>query len=102
MIYGLRRFPTGQGDTFARAVSAEDSLPRTGPVEEGPFDPLSAWIQHEYATEALRATLALLERERIATLAVKGVVLARSLYADMAERPMVDIDLRVRPRDFGR
>ncbi len=81
-------------------MSADAPLPRTGPVEDGPFDPLSNWIQHEYAAEALRGTLELLEGAGVETLAVKGVALARSLYADVAERPMVDIDLRVRTHDF--
>ncbi len=84
------------------SARADDPLPRAGPVEEGPFDPLSTWVQHEYAAEALRTTVELLEREGIPTLAVKGIVLARSLYDDVAERPMVDVDLRVRKRDFRR
>jgi hypothetical protein len=94
----------GRNGTVGRVVHADDlpHLPHVGPVEAGPFDPVSSWIQHEYATEALRATVDLLARHGIEALPVKGVVLARSLYADLAERPMVDIDLRVRPRDFRR
>jgi hypothetical protein len=83
-------------------MSAKGPLPAAGPVEDGPFDPLSSWIHHEYASEALRAMMVLLEGAGVPALPVKGVVLARSLYDDLAERPMVDLDLRVRRRDFGR
>jgi hypothetical protein len=54
----------------------------------------------------LRAAAAFVEVVRVAgaralpVLPVKGLLTARQLYADPAQRPMVDIDLRVRPRDL--
>jgi hypothetical protein len=38
----------------------------------------------------------------IQALAVKGVVTASTLYAEPTERPMGDVDLRIRPEDFER
>ncbi len=42
------------------------------------------------------------EREAFPTLAVKGAVLAQSVYGGIAARPFVDIDLVVRREDFDR
>jgi hypothetical protein len=33
---------------------------------------------------------------------VKGAILARTLYAGVSERPIADLDIRVRPADLGR
>lgn len=49
---------------------------------------------------ALAALSSQVGGERI--LAVKGVVTARWLYGDPAERPMADVDVRVRPSDLAR
>lgn len=43
-----------------------------------------------------------LERAGIPSLPVKGALLANQLYDSPAERPLVDVDLLVLPRDFGR
>jgi hypothetical protein len=45
--------------------------------------------------EAAGKTLALLDREGIRALPLKGAALAESLYASVAERPMADVDLLV-------
>ena len=42
------------------------------------------------------------EDKGIPTLAVKGAVLAESVYGGVADRPFVDIDLVIRRADFGR
>lgn len=63
---------------------------------------MGAWFDHELASRALRALLALLEPEAITVLPVKGVVLGRTLYADVTERPMADVDVRIRPQDRAR
>jgi hypothetical protein len=60
------------------------------------------WIQHEEALGALRVALTTLEEAGVPVLVVKGMVLAYALYDDVAERPMADVDLRIRPRDFLR
>ena len=58
------------------------------------------WAHHELALAALtESTQALAD---VPSLVVKGMVLAYALYNDPASRPMADIDLRVRPRDFLR
>ena len=64
--------------------------------------PIANWVRHEQALVALRWTLAALEEARVPVLVVKGMVLAYSLYDDVAERPLSDVDLRIRPRDFFR
>jgi hypothetical protein len=50
----------------------------------------------------LRKTLLLLERAGVPVVVVKGAVLAHTLYASPVERPIRDVDLRVRPRDLDR
>lgn len=42
------------------------------------------------------------ERAGIGTLAVKGAVTARTLYTDLIERPLADVDIRIRPTDVER
>lgn len=63
---------------------------------------IATWARHQLALSALRSTLGVLEPAGIPVLVVKGMVLAHLLYADIADRPMCDVDLRVRPRDFLR
>ncbi len=78
---------------------------REVPPHRGVQPPSAAvlsWFAHELAGRALRAVIELLEPEGIPVLPVKGVVLARTLYADVGERPISDVDLRVRPADLGR
>lgn len=61
-----------------------------------------AWIAQTAATTQLDATLGVLETAGIPVLAVKGVVTARLLYEDPADRWLGDVDLRIRRRDFER
>jgi hypothetical protein len=60
---------------------------------------VSTWGFHVGALEALRRTLDALGPQ-IPVLVVKGAVLAYSLHRDVVDRPMSDVDLRIRPRDF--
>jgi hypothetical protein len=62
--------------------------------------PVATWVRHVEALAALRVALRALDGAGIPALAVKGVVLAHQLYDDVSKRPISDIDLRVRPRDF--
>jgi hypothetical protein len=55
------------------------------------------WSTHERARSVLRIVLEELDRARVPVLPVKGVLTARLLYSDASERPIQDIDLRVRP-----
>jgi hypothetical protein len=57
------------------------------------------WIAQRAAEEALRAIAPIFEQHNIPLCPVKGVVLARWLYIDIAERPLCDVDLLVRRRD---
>lgn len=59
-------------------------------------------MRHQDALGALGAVLSTLEAAGVAALAVKGIVLAYELHADVAERPMSDVDLRILPRDLWR
>jgi hypothetical protein len=59
------------------------------------------WSTHEKARSVLRAVLQELDRARVPVLPVKGVLTARLLYADPSQRPIQDIDLRVRPEQLS-
>ena len=64
--------------------------------------PVSAWLLNEAATAIVREVTALCDRAAIEVLPVKGIVTSRLLYADVSERPLTDVDVRIRPRDFRR
>jgi hypothetical protein len=63
-----------------------------------------AWSVHKQAREALAIVLGACGRAEppIEVLPVKGIVTARLWYAEPSERPIQDIDLRVRPGDLAR
>lgn len=63
---------------------------------------LSAWAVHELALRAASEALAALAEAGVRAVPVKGLVLARTLYADPADRPIRDVDVFVPPRDLGR
>lgn len=52
------------------------------------------WVRHTAAVSALRRVVALVGVDNV--LPVKGIVTARTHYADLADRPIADVDLRVR------
>ncbi len=56
-----------------------------------------SWYKTKAAFHVFSAVLALLEREGINTLLLKGVPLAVSYYGKAALRPMSDLDVLVRP-----
>jgi hypothetical protein len=58
--------------------------------------------RHEHARLALERVLAACSDAGIDVLPVKGILTARLFYREPAERPIRDIDLRVRPRDLAR
>jgi hypothetical protein len=59
-------------------------------------------VWHEEALDSLRRTLDVLGAAGVPALVVKGMVLAYSLHEDATQRPMRDVDVRVRPRDLIR
>jgi hypothetical protein len=74
----------------------------SGRIRTNPTEPLSAWVKQQVAVERLRQVVSAFAAERICVLPVKGIVSASTLYPDVAERPMSDVDLRLRPEDFPR
>jgi len=65
-----------------------------------PIDDLAARAYHVWARGALREALRRLERAGVPAVVVKGAVLAYLLYDDPIDRPILDVDLRVRPGDL--
>ncbi|HZU84115.1 MAG TPA: nucleotidyltransferase family protein [Polyangiaceae bacterium] len=63
---------------------------------------VSAWLRQEVGAQILREVTELCDGASIPVMPVKGVVTARLLYRDIAERPMADVDVRIRPGDLGR
>ena len=62
----------------------------------------ASWARQEKAKRVLGEVLRLCDAESIDVLPVKGILTARTLYEDPAERWIQDIDFRVRPRDLRR
>lgn len=58
--------------------------------------------RHEHARVALEQVLGGCRESGIDVLPVKGVLTARLLYTDPGQRPIQDVDLRVRSRDLPR
>jgi hypothetical protein len=62
----------------------------------------SAWAQQMLAAQALRIVVEGLAPHGIPVLPIKGVVTARTLYDDVAARPVRDVDVRLCRSDFAR
>lgn len=60
------------------------------------------WAVQLRARAAVETLVKECAKDGIEVLPVKGVITSRILYADMAERPMRDADVRVRPEDLER
>jgi len=65
-------------------------------------DAKKAWALHTLAERARAEVTERFELAGIPTLAVKGIVTAETLYPDVVHRPMTDVDLRIRRKDFDR
>jgi hypothetical protein len=65
-------------------------------------DQLTAWAQQLRHARALGKVLARFDEARIPAIPVKGIVSAHTLYDDIAERLLTDVDLRIVPGDFDR
>lgn len=63
---------------------------------------LAAWGKVMVCGRTLRTVVETFERAGIPALPVKGVLLVHQLYDDPSERPLSDVDLLIRPRDFLR
>jgi len=90
------------------AVRASERAPHARPTgSEGTGAPWSSdarktWALHTLAEHARAEITARFELAGIPTLAVKGIVTAETLYRDVVHRPMTDVDLRIRRKDFSR
>ncbi len=60
------------------------------------------WLIQLRAQHAAAEAITLLAGAGIDALPVKGIVTSRTLYRDVAERVLTDVDLKVRPEDFRR
>jgi hypothetical protein len=78
----------------ATATDDQASTPLSSPVR--------AWLLQQTGLKILREVVTRCDAAAISVLPVKGVITSRMLYADVAERPMTDVDVRIRPRDFAR
>jgi hypothetical protein len=58
------------------------------------------WIQHEVGIQILHAVATRCREASVPFLVVKGIVTSRLLYEDVAERPIGDVDIRIRPVDL--
>lgn len=76
-----------------RAMSA--SLPDRAPDT-------AAWAALELRLHALGQVVLRLDNEGIPSLPIKGALLARQLYEEARDRPLIDVDLLIQPRDFPR
>ena len=65
-------------------------------------DRRGAWLVQEHSLSVLRRVVAACDEAAIAVVPVKGILSARTLYPDIADRVITDVDLRVLPRDLGR
>ncbi len=74
------------------------------PESVGPeaSDARANWALHVAARETLSAAVAVLGAAGVPFLVVKGAVTGHWLYDDPAERPLGDVDLRIKPVDFRR
>lgn len=82
-----------------------------GNSSRSPFHPLLGALRGRYRQTVLRnfswtaellRILGFLERGGIRALPFKGPVLAAAVYGDLSLREFVDLDLLVRPREFGK
>jgi Uncharacterised nucleotidyltransferase len=65
-------------------------------------DERALWALHLAARRTLVDATKVLDAAEIPSVAVKGAVTAYSLYREPTERPLGDVDVRIRPRDFRR
>jgi hypothetical protein len=87
------------GENAFREVSATAKVSH---VRTAPAPTKTAWAVQLRARAAVRALSDECAKDDVPVLPVKGIVTSALLYSDIAERPMLDADVRVRPRDLDR
>ncbi len=80
-----------RGALGGRLPAAAGDLGRLAMVEE---------FELQRMDERLEETIAALDRARVRTVLLKGAALARSIYASVVDRPMLDFDVLVSPTDL--
>jgi hypothetical protein len=81
------------------ARNAEAGLTPSPSAPGSGEDRALVWIQHEVGIQILHDVAKRCREASIRFLAVKGIATSRLLYADVADRPIGDVDIRVRPED---
>jgi hypothetical protein len=71
-------------------------------MRAGPGTKPFTWARHVVAGAALRTVATELSSQGIPVLPVKGIVTAATLYDHVAERPIQDVDVRLRRVDYRR
>lgn len=94
-------------DTHAVAPIVYTPLAQTGRVPADSLAQLRAAVDENalrsiVLTSTLRELVALLGEERIPVIPIKGPLLARAAYGDLASRRFADLDLVVHRRDLDR
>lgn len=62
---------------------------------------VSTWLCHQVGQSLFEDVVARCTEARLPILAVKGFATARTLYEDTTERPISDVDVRIRQSDFS-
>jgi hypothetical protein len=77
-----------------------------GSTEDSPCGTLvsaaTGWVQQAAAARILAEVATRCTAEGIPFLAVKGAVTSHTLYEDVAMRPISDVDIRIKPKDYDR
>ncbi|MGQ9648639.1 MAG: nucleotidyltransferase domain-containing protein [Phycisphaerae bacterium] len=93
---------SGVGGVVARSMAAREvEIPRSAAIQ------LDSYRQHvaaatAYSLEKTEPALECLEKAGIPFLVLKGAALNAALYDGPGLRPMIDVDLLIRPADAGR
>jgi hypothetical protein len=91
------------GDPAKGGSGGSPARPSLGasPQRDSWEDPRGVWASHLTARRVLELVVPALEKAGVPALVAKGVVTAQTLYDDAAQRPIGDIDLKVRPEDLS-
>jgi hypothetical protein len=71
-------------------------------VSAHPLDARAVWAHSALSRRVLCDVAARLGRRGVDVMAVKGIVTSSWLYGDTSERPLSDVDVRIRPAEFAR
>ncbi|HOH03701.1 MAG TPA: nucleotidyltransferase family protein [Polyangiaceae bacterium] len=78
----------------------DTTKPKLATTVTDAHDPATQAAHHMAAQSALHNILPAFEHAGIRVVPVKGILTSRLLYPHLEDRPMRDVDLRIRPRDL--